>query len=164
MDNIDNVDTFDNIARIIQNSIEIMNNINNMIKNKILEMNINISEKKQNVINYNDYKSKIDMTNSVKEMLELTTPKAEIIKDLLDEYIKISNNTIGNIKNLERIINKGYMTSPRTTLGQLSADSVREQNIVPTGPESEVLDQDPKGGRKSRKSRKNKKTRKQRKY
>ena len=63
MDNIDNVDTFDNIARIIQNSIEIMNNINNMIKNKILEMNINISEKKQNVINYNDYKSKIDMTN-----------------------------------------------------------------------------------------------------
>jgi len=61
------------------------------------------------------------------------------------------------------------MTSPRTTLGQLSADSVREHNIVPTGPESEVLDQYPKGGRKSRKSRKsrknrkNKKTRKQRK-
>ena len=154
----------------------LISQIPNIEKRKI-ELEETLKTGTQNIITRSEYLRDILKTPPNVYGLKTDIRLLKLLKQKIDDYITLGENSVNELELLIQLFNKVYMTSPSNTLAQRAATSVREQNIVPTAVQSEVLEQYPiiqnwtpgrRGGRSGgrsggRKSRKNKKTRKQRK-
>ena len=149
----------------------LISQIPNIEKRKI-ELEETLKTGTQNIITRSEYLRDILKTPPNVYGLKTDIRLLKLLKQKIDDYITLGENSVNELELLIQLFNKVYMTSPSNTLAQRAATSVREQNIVPTAVQSEVLEQYPiiqnwapgrrTGGRKSRKSRKTRKQRKTR--